>query len=74
VDRDEVALPVMAEIDAERIESVAERARHREQLDWPRIRLDPCRLKHIFDIGFQRSARAIAVIRVSEAKQIKPVV
>ena len=72
-DRGEAALRVVAVVEAERVEDVAEEPREAQQ-QHPRARLlEPVRAQLRLDPGPQRRAVAGAVIALPEAQQVGPV-
>ena len=65
----ERAVALIAEIDAERIEAVAEHPRHAEQPDRAAVGLDAGRSQMALDLIAQRPAAAVAVIAVVESSR-----
>jgi hypothetical protein len=72
--RRERAVRVVAEIDADGIEVVAERARHAEEPDRAAASVDPLRFEKPIGLRAQGRLAAVAVIAVEQGKEILPVV
>ena len=68
------AVSGVAEVDAERIEDVTERARHAEKPDRAAVEIDAAFGEQRLGLRAQRRRASVAVIAVVEAEQRAPVV
>ena len=69
----EQAVKPVTEIDAQRIEAVAENTRHAEQANRAAAGIDPCGSKLMIDLTTQRCGTAVAVIGVVETERIEAI-
>ena len=70
----ERAVPAEAEVDAERIEVVSERARHAEQADRADLLLHAAPARRASRLLPQAPGASVAVVAIVEAEEIEPVV
>ena len=54
----------MAEVEADRVEDVAQQARHGEDADWPAANVHTGPLKAALDLDTQRALRSVAVVAI----------
>ena len=71
--RDELAVGVSAEVQADRVEREAEQPRHGQQADFEPFGANSRGVELLFDLAPQGYRTAIAVIARAEGKQVEPV-